>query len=131
MSDIEAKVARYIELNKKRNALKAEYDSADIVLKDEVAELDAVINSYCNEHGLDSFKTKCGSVSRRESTLYWTSDWEAMYDFIKEEGEIEFLTKKLHQGNLKQFMLTNPDVTIPGLKSQTEYKLTVKGSKND
>ena len=80
----------------------------------------------CNESNLDSVKTKEGTISRRVSTRYWTSDWEQMHQFIKAHDAMYLLGPRIQQTNMRQFIEENPDKLPIGLQSNSEYKISVR-----
>jgi len=65
-------------------------------------------------------------VMRTVKTRYWTSDWEAMYDLIATSGELGLLEKRIHQGNLKEFLQENPNLMPKGLNVDNRYDITVR-----
>jgi hypothetical protein len=101
--------------------------------KDDMAalrsQMDTVSNailSICNAQNMDSIKTPEGTVSRRVSARYWTTDWESMYKFIKENDTPFLLEQRIHNGNMKQFLEDNPDALPVGLQCDRKYVLHVR-----
>ena len=118
-------VATYVKIRDKRSLLQQEYEKEDNRLKE---QLDLVTNKLldiCRETGADGMKTSAGTVSRSVSTRYWTSDWSAMYDFIREHDAIHLLEQRIHQGNLKAFLTENEGVVPKGLNSDSKYTIRV------
>jgi hypothetical protein len=71
-------------------------------------------------------RTGEGLFYRGVATRYWTSDWESMGKFVVENNVPELLEKRLHQGNMKQFLEAHPDLLPPGLNVDSEYTITVR-----
>jgi len=101
--------------------------------KEELAELEAkkevvseALLEFCNSQNLDSVKTKEGTLSRRVSTRYWTSDWESMNQVIIEHDALYLLERRIHQGNMKQFLEQNPEAFPPGLQTDSKYTVQVR-----
>ncbi len=118
-------VATYVKIRDKRSLLQQEYEKEDNRLKE---QLDLVTNKLldiCRETGADGMKTSAGTVSRSVSTRYWTSDWSAMYDFIREHDAVHLLEQRIHQGNLKAFLTENEGVVPKGLNSDSKYTIRV------
>ena len=118
-------VATYVKIRDKRSLLQQEYEKEDNRLKE---QLDLVTNKLldiCRETGADGMKTSAGTVSRSVSTRYWTSDWSAMYDVIREHDAIHLLEQRIHQGNLKSFLTENEGVVPKGLNSDSKYTIRV------
>ena len=92
-------------------------------------QLDLVANSLlevCNEQNADSIRTPAGTVSRRINTRFWTTDWEAMYQFIKEQDAPFLLEQRIHNGNMKQFLEENPDLLPIGLQADRKFVVNVR-----
>lgn len=118
-------VATYVKIRDRRSLLQQEYEKEDNRLKE---QLDLVTNKLldiCRETGADGMKTSAGTVSRSVSTRYWTSDWSAMYDFIREHDAVHLLEQRIHQGNLKAFLTENEGVVPKGLNSDSKYTIRV------
>jgi hypothetical protein len=118
-------VATYVKIRDKRSLLQQEYEKEDNRLKE---QLDLVTNKLldiCRETGADGMKTPAGTVSRSVSTRYWTSDWSAMYDFIREHDAVHLLEQRIHQGNLKSFLTENEGAVPKGLNSDSKYTIRV------
>jgi hypothetical protein len=117
--------------------IRAAIDEKEAAHKEEVgtlkSQLDLVsgeILRICNEQNLDSLRTPAGTVTRRTVTRYWTNDWEAMYQFIKEQDAPFLLEQRIHNGNMRQFLEENPDTLPMGLNADTKYAITVRKPTN-
>jgi hypothetical protein len=84
------------------------------------------ILEFCNEHNLDSVKTPMGTVSRRVQSRYWTSDWESMYNFVVAQNIPFVLEKRIHNGNMQQFLDENPDLMPMGLQLDRKFVIQVR-----
>ncbi len=82
--------------------------------------------ALCNDQNLDSIRTSQGTVTRSTTTRYWTSDWESMYNFIKEQDAPYLLEQRIHNGNMRQFLEENPDQLPVGLNADTKYVIRVR-----
>jgi len=79
-----------------------------------------------SENNLDSIKTQYGTASRLVHSSYWTSDWESMYEFIRENDAYHLLEKRIHNGNMREFLNDNPDSLPIGLQLNTKYVISVR-----
>jgi len=109
-------------MDDKEKAHKAEIEE----LKDQLDLVSSKILEICNAQNLDSLRTSAGTVTRRTTTRYWTSDWESMYTFIKEQDAPHLLEQRIHTANMRSFLEENPDVTPIGLNADTKYAITVR-----
>lgn len=99
-------------------------------LKQQLDVVSSKLLELCNELNVDSLKTPDGTVLRRKTTRYWTSDWSAMYDFIKEHDAFHLLERRVHNANMQQFLEENPDAVPAGLNAETKYTITVRKPTN-
>jgi hypothetical protein len=112
-----------------RNAIKAKEEEHEAEIAELKAQFDIVsgkLLDLCNEQNLDSIKTPVGTVSRRVSSRYWTTDWDSMYQFIKTHDVPFLLEQRLHNGNMKQFLEENPDDYPIGLQADRKFTIQVR-----
>lgn len=63
------------------------------------------------------------------TTRYGTNDWERFGQFVVEHQLPDLYEKRLHQGNIKQFLEDNPDEVLPGLVTDSKYSITITAGK--
>ena len=95
-------------------------------LKEQLEAIAQALLEICEENGQDGFRTPEGTVTRRVTSRFWTSDWEAMYKMIKEHDAPHLLEQRIHNGNMKQFLEENPDVLPAGLQADRKYTVQVR-----
>ena len=120
--------AVYIKIRDNREKLKSEYEEKDKELEEQMEVIEARLLEICKEQGADSLRTPAGTVMRRVATRYWTNDWDTMYNFIRENDAHGLLERRIHQGNMKQFLEENPDKFPPGMLLDSQFKITVRRS---
>ena len=118
----------YLKIRDARLELKAKYDEEDKKLEEQMDLIEAKLLDICKDNDANSIKTEAGTVMRRVATRYWTNDWDSMYNFVKENDAYGLLERRVHQGNMKQFLEENPDKFPPGMLLDSEYKITVRRS---
>ena len=123
---VEKLVKVYLKMNGKLSEIKAAFDAEEKALKEQMAKVKSALLAYCKEQNVESVRTGEGLFYRGVTTRYWTSDWESMGKFIVENNVPELMEKRLHQGNMKQFLEANPDLLPPGLNVDSEYTITVR-----
>lgn len=96
------------------------------VLKGQMDAVAGALLEVCNSQNIDSIKTAHGTISRRVTERYWTTDWETLYRCIKENDAPFLLEQRIHNGNMKQFLEENPDAFPPGLQCDRKYAVTVR-----
>jgi hypothetical protein len=119
-------VAVYRKLRSAIAEAETDYEEKVKDLKEQMDTVSAELLNFCNEQNLDSVKTPSGTISRRVQTRYWTTDWEQMNNFIVEHQAVHLLEKRIHNGNMKQFLEDNPDVLPIGLQIDNKYIIQVR-----
>jgi hypothetical protein len=120
----------YIKIRDARAEIKADFDARDTVLKEQLGLLEAEMLDACKDLNASSIKTPHGTIIRSVKSRYWTNDWDSMYTFIEEQGAFGLLEKRLHQTNMKDFLVENPDLLPMGLNVENEYTVVVRRSKS-
>jgi hypothetical protein len=119
-------VAVYRKLRAAIEEAETAYEEKVKDLKEQMDTVSSELLNFCNEQNLDSVKTPSGTISRRVQTRYWTTDWEQMNNFIVEHQAVHLLEKRIHNGNMKQFLEDNPDVLPIGLQIDNKYIIQVR-----
>jgi hypothetical protein len=102
------------------------YKEQEEALKDKMAKVKGALLEHCKEHNVESVRTAEGVFSRTLKQSYWTNDWESMGKFVVEHQAPELFEKRLHQGNVKQFLEEHPELLPPGLNVESQYSVTVR-----
>jgi hypothetical protein len=123
---VEKLVKVYLKMNASYSEKKAAFEAEEKQLKEQMAKVKSALLAYCKEQNVESVRTGEGLFYRGVTTRYWTNNWEEMGKFIVEHGAPELLEKRLHQGNMKQFLEEHPDLLPPGLNVDSEYTITVR-----
>ncbi len=119
----------YIKIRDKKLAIVNEMKKQEQDLEEKLDLVKTALLEHCKATGLESGKTELGSFYRSVKTKYWTSDWDSMNKFMLENEAVDLLEKRIHQGNMKQFLEENPDLHPPGLNTDREFTITVRRSK--
>jgi hypothetical protein len=123
---IEKIVAAYIKMRDTKDALYKEYSAKANEIEEQMTLLKHKLIEISKETGATSFSTPHGVAYRTIKNRYWTNDWGSFYDFMREQGTMELLEKRIHQTNMKEFLEQNPEVHPPGLNIDSEYEITVR-----
>jgi len=119
----------YLKIRDARAVLKTEFATNDSVLQEQMDLLETNMLDACKELNASSIKTPYGTIIRSVKSRYWTNDWDSMYTFIREQGAFGLLEKRLHQTNMKEFLVENPDLLPMGLNVESEYTVVVRKAK--
>ena len=116
----------YLRIRAHRAELKAKFTKEDDDLKLQQEKIKQALLQYLKDSEEESIRTSEGLVYRTLKQKYWTSDWEAMGQFVIENKVPELFAKSLNQTNVKQFLEENPDKLPKGLNVDSEYVISVR-----
>lgn len=119
-------VKAYIKMRDARAVLSTEYEAKDKEIKDQMEKIEHTLLDVCKRAGADSIKTGAGTIIRGVKTSYWTSDWESMHNFIKENQALDLLERRIAQRAMGEFLKANPDKMPKGMNVETKYSVTVR-----
>ena len=129
--DLNKLIKVFRKIRDKRAVNKKEYTSEDDRLSKQQDTLKATLLKYCVTANVNGAKADSGSFTRGTKTRYWTSDWEPMYEVIRSKGVPELLERRISQENMKTYLAENPEETIKGLQTDTQYTITVRKGKDN
>lgn len=124
--DIDKLVNVYLKMQDKKTELETQFKQ----LEKQMRTVKVAINDFMRESKLDSVRSSAGLAYRTVKTTYMPTDWDLMHQFVIEHKLPQLLEKRLHQGNVKEYLEEHPDDPPPGLNANTEYSVTVKRNKN-
>jgi hypothetical protein len=116
----------YRKIRGEIEALTQEYDNKVEQLKATQDEIKYAMKEQMKAMGVTSVNTPQGTVVMSVKTRYTTADWDSFKEFVKEYDALDLYEKRIHQGNMKQFLEENPGKVPPGLNSQSEYDISVR-----
>lgn len=119
-------VATYIKLRTTIEELEEQQKGEMALLKEQFETVAGKLLEICNDQNADSIKTPAGTVSRRITSRYWTSDWSTMHQFILEQEAPFLLEQRIHNGNMKQFLEENPDLFPAGMQADRKFTVQVR-----
>lgn len=119
-------VKAYIKMRDARAALSAKYEAEDKAIKEQMETIEHMLMDVCKKAGADSIRTPAGTVIRSVKTQYWTSDWESMHHFIKENQALDLLERRIAQRAMKDWLEAHPDQMPKGLNTESKYTVTIR-----
>jgi hypothetical protein len=123
---IDELVATYIKIRSAIEVMEERHKEELLKLREQFDLVAGHLLDICNEQNLDSIRTPMGTVSRRITARYWTSDWDSMYRFIKENDAPYLLEQRIHNSNMRAFLEENPDAFPAGLQAERKYAVQVR-----
>ena len=116
----------YIKIRTAAQELTKKYEAEVAVLNEQKQVIANAMKDQMQAAGVTSMKTPNGTAILGQKTRYWTQDWQEFGKFCLAQNSIEFLEKRISQGNMKQFLEDNPGVVPPGLNAETEFVVSVR-----
>ena len=97
-------------------------------LEENMDKIEAALLEHCREHNMESLKTQHGTAYKRIRERYWATDWDTFNQYVREHDAIELYEKRIHQGNMKQFLEDHPGATPP-INVDRKFTISVRRSK--
>lgn len=123
MSDASAEqlVRVYVKIRDKRRELAKQ----DEELKEQLDTVAAQLLEICKEQGASTIRTQYGTISRRVTKNYWTSDWDSFFKFVKDNDAFSLMYQRINSANMSQFLEENPDALPPGLNAEVNQTVSI------
>jgi|TARA_R110000822_G_scaffold44494_9_gene119378 hypothetical protein len=126
MNDVDELSVQYIKLRQKREILKERFTAEDGELEKAMAEIEAQLLDTLNASNSNSMSTNSAVVIRTVRKRYMPSNWNAVYELIKKHDAYGLLEKRVHNGNMKDFLEEHPDEYPAGMNVDSRYAVTVR-----
>lgn len=126
MIDMDDLSQQYLRLRQKRELLKERYTAEDSALEKEMAEIEAHLLDSLNETNSNSMSTNSAVIMRSVRRRYMPTNWDAVYKLIDKHKAFSLLEKRVHNGNMKDFLDEHPDEYPAGLNVDSRYAVTVR-----
>ena len=85
----------------------------------------SVLLTRCNEVGGNITVTGVGRITRKVNKRYWTANWPALYEVIKEHDAFHLLHQRITTAAMEEFLEQNPDVMPEGLNLDTTQSVVI------
>lgn len=126
MIDMDDLSQQYLRLRQRRELLKERYTAEDSALEKEMAEIEAHLLDSLNETNSNSMSTNSAVIMRSVRRRYMPTNWDAVYKLIDKHKAFSLLEKRVHNGNMKDFLDEHPDEYPAGLNVDSRYAVTVR-----
>lgn len=121
------KLARvYRRIRDRIQDLTKEYESAVEELKIHQDEIKNAMKDQMLALGSSSIKTPEGTIILSQKNRYYTDDWDSFKQFVVEHDALDLFEKRIHQGNMAEFLEENPGLVPAGLNSMSQYDVSVR-----
>ena len=122
-------VQAYLNLRDEKARIEAEAEARVAEVERNMAEIDQILLSVCQETNANSINTNHGTIIRQIKERFVCSDWDGFRRFELENPEYDFREKRIHQGNFKTYMEHHDGEGMPpGVNSMREFQIVVRRS---
>ena len=117
-------IETYLKIRDAKEAKAREHKQELAKFDEQLQVLEDELKVRCEEAG-GNITTPVGQVRRKLSTQFWTSDWPAFYQMMKDHDAFHLLHQRIAHGHVAQFLEDHPDLVPPGLNADKKYVVTV------
>jgi hypothetical protein len=118
--------ATYVKIRDKRSELKKEYEDADLKLKAQLETLESFCLETLQALGVESARTKYGTVYKSLALKPSCEDWTAFYAWIAENDAFDALEKRVKKSFIVDYMADNADELPTGITVLREWEVTIR-----
>jgi hypothetical protein len=111
----------YVKIRDKRRELEKQVAE----LKEQQDTVGSQLLEICKAEGAQTIRTQFGTVSRRITKNYWTSDWDSFFKFLKDNDAFSLMHQRINSTNMAQFLEENPDLHPPGLNADVNQTIVI------
>jgi hypothetical protein len=111
----------YVKIRDKRRELEKQVAE----LKEQQDTVGSQLLEICKAEGAQTIRTQFGTVSRRITKNYWTSDWDSFFKFLKDNDAFSLMQQRINSTNMGQFLEENPDLHPPGLNADVNQTIVI------
>ena len=126
MNDMDDLSVQYIKLRQKREVLSQQFKDADAVLEKDMAAIETQLLDTLNASNSNSMSTNSAVIIRTVRKRYMPTNWATVYELIKKHDAYALLEKRVHNGNMKDFLEEHPDEYPAGMNVDSRYAVTVR-----
>ena len=118
----------YVKIRDARTALKKEFEAKDLELKSQLEVLDSHLLQTLQTLGVESVRTKHGTVYQSVTVKPSCQDWAVFYSWIAEHDAFDALERRVKRSFITEYMADNKDELPPGITVLKEYTVTIRRS---
>jgi hypothetical protein len=116
----------YIALREARRQLKKQFEDEDAKFKQGLQKLEAIMLSHLNNAGAESVRTDSGTFYKQEAITPSASDWQLVYDWIKDNDAWDLLERRVKSTFIKEYQEAHDGALPPGISVYREYVIRVR-----
>lgn len=118
----------YVKIRDARAEKKRAWEAEDLELKAQLETLDAFLLEKLQSLGVESVRTKHGTVYQSVSIKPSCQDWNGFYAWIAQYEAFDALERRVKKSFIVDYMKDNNDELPPGITVLKEYTVTIRRS---
>lgn len=126
MTDMNRLTKAYVRIRDARSALKKDWEAQDAAFKKKLERIEAEMLRFLNETNQNSSKTDSGIVYKQEEITPTGADWNAFYDWVKDNDAFDALERRIKKTFVKEYMETHDGGIPPGVSVYRENVIRVR-----
>ena len=124
--DYEKLVTAYRNIRDKKQELNRAHDEVIKDLDEKLERLKGVMLSELNSNNGEGIRTAAGTFFRKLEVIPTGQDWEAFYDWIKENDAFDALERRIKRTFISKYMDDNDGAIPPGVNVFRRYTVEVR-----
>ena len=124
--DYEKLVTAYRNIRDKKQELNRAHDEVIKDLDEKLERLKGVMLAELNDNNGEGIRTAAGTFFRKLEVIPTGQDWEAFYDWIKENDAFDALERRIKRTFISKYMDDNDGAIPPGVNVFRRYTVEVR-----
>ena len=117
----------YMKIRETRSTMKRVYEEKDAELKKKLALIEAALMKMMQESGSENLTIKgVGMAYQTTKTFASGKDWDALWKYIEESGNLDLLQRRLSKRAVQEYMDANEGELPPGVDVSQERAVVVR-----
>lgn len=122
---MEALVEKYVQLRDAKAKLVSQTKEKVARIDDAMAKIEGVILTEFNNTGVTAVRTEAGTAFKTTKTMAGVADWDALLDYIRENGMWNMLERRVSKPAVDQYKDEHDDVP-PGVNWREEVTIGIR-----
>lgn len=124
--DMTAVTRAHINIRDERSRLRKEWEAVDGTLKESQVKLENVLLDHLTKTNSESVRTEAGTFYRQEEVIPNAADWNAFYDWIRDNNAFDALERRIKKTFVTEYMDANDGALPPGVSTFRQFVVRVR-----
>jgi hypothetical protein len=124
--DMNTVAETYVRLREARRKFKKQFEVEDGRFEAALEKLEGIMLKHLNECGAASVRTDSGTFYKQEAITPSASDWQLVYDWIKDNDAWDLLERRVKSTFIREYQEAHDGALPPGISVYREYVIRVR-----